>query len=115
MFDQNSKANEEWGFQVTNTFDRFIIGGIAILFCLILSALAVMACGAQATTLAPIDLRATQNDVRACIAMHTRSSIPDADKNVQAIEMLSEACYCNARQILVRANAPFEDAGISCK
>jgi hypothetical protein len=70
---------------------------------------AVWACS-ETTSLAPLDVRAQQNQQRAALAILAHLKGTDAG----AIESLAESIYCGAGGILRRAGDSAIDAGIPC-
>jgi hypothetical protein len=75
---------------------------------LLLVVLANCGCGGASTSLAPIDVRAQQNQQRAALAI--LAHVADAG----AIESLAESIYCGAGGTLRRASQPTVDAGVPC-
>jgi hypothetical protein len=67
-------------------------------------------CGGASTSLAPIDVRAQQNQQRAALAILAHTAGTDAG----AIESLAESVYCGAGGTLRRAGQSTIDAGVPC-
>jgi hypothetical protein len=82
-------------------------GAVAVLAATVL----VFADGCStSTSLAPIDVRAQQNQQRAALAILARTAGTDAG----AIESLAESVYCGAGGTLRRAGQSTIDAGVPC-
>jgi hypothetical protein len=77
---------------------------------LLLVVLANCGCGGASTSLAPIDVRAQQNQQRAALAILAHTAGTDAG----AIESLAESVYCGAGGTLRRAGQSTIDAGVPC-
>jgi hypothetical protein len=69
----------------------------------------LIGCG-SGTSLAPVDVRAQQNQQRAALAILARAAGTDAG----AIESLAESIYCGAGGTLRRAGQSPLDAGVPC-